>query len=144
MSTLRWWNGRGWRQVRSDERSLVQDRVENAYVCARSRSQALRLIKLLPYTTWLTDWELKTYWSPCKGNHGHPDRECVLIERDYGGDLFAAVELCPNCGDPVVLTDPQRTDWYGVLQYADCQCGAKLVLQRTGKDWGELEERAPT
>lgn len=68
MKTLKIWNGRGWgHRIYDKDRVLIPDptgksRCDHAFVCAHSRSHAIRLINQAAGREVVNDRELKNYW----------------------------------------------------------------------------------
>ena len=75
MKTLKVWNGRGWGNQRRDKDGKIipdptgKEYCDHAYVCANSRSHAVRMINEVVGHGAVSDSELKVYWHEgCWGN----------------------------------------------------------------------------
>jgi len=71
---LKIWNGRGWGHRRYDKKGNYipdptgREYCEHAYVCAKSRAHAVRILNEAIGHDMMTDSELKVYWSNCWGD----------------------------------------------------------------------------
>lgn len=136
--------GRGWKTIRVDydRRPDFPDRVEYAYVIARTKKRALELLQIAA-PDQVSQYELNIYWhsggDPKNIKH-FPREESVIISRDeYPDDEFRILAPCPDCGTMVKLDDPLNTV-QGRIQWADCSsCEIGLV----SVDGESLEPAAP-